>query len=232
MLHTRFVCSLAIAASLCTFALSGAAQDSPEGGDVQLNSRTRVNVRSRGSSSGLRLAIQGRLDALNLVQASRPLFLDGVPAIGAALMSPLATPGVRLLDTRLFLGLGLGFAGASLENAAGDETSQSGFSLVPTATYDVLSGPTGALSVGGLVTIAHVGQTEDCPQGEPCVESNDDATGIGLTALVGLRGQLTEGLAIGTDLGWGFLSLSADAGADVFTHSVLAMILVEASIGI
>ncbi len=176
---------------------------------------------------GLRLGIQGRIDAINLVAIADPdPFLSQ-----RRLLVPIVTPGVRLLDdNELFLGLGLGFSGYSSENGA-DEDSRSGWSLSPLATYDVLKDDVAALALLGWINLASLGETEDCDAGG-CDDQNDDAFGWGLSLGAGVRGFVSEGLAIGGEFGWGFLDIGYDAGADVFVHGVFGNIFLEASVGI
>ena len=59
---------------------------------------------------------------------------------------------------------------------------------------------------------------------------NDDLFAVGLSLGAGLRGFLTEGVALGGEFGWGFLSSSQDDGGDVFVHGIFANLLLEASI--
>jgi len=178
---------------------------------------------------GLRLGIQGRIDAINLVAIADPdPFLSQ-----RRLLVPIVTPGVRLLDdNELFLGLGLGFSGYSNDNGGGDEDSRSGWSLSPLATYDVLKDDVAALALLGWINLASLGETEDCDPGDPCMDMNDDAFAWGLSLGAGVRGFVSEGLAIGGEFGWGFLDIGYDAGADVFVHGVFGNIFLEASVGI
>src|SRR6185503_746134 len=101
-----------------------------------------------------------------------------------------------------------------------DEESQTGFSLTPLVSYDLLADDTGALSIVGLVDLASLGETEVCDAGG-CMDQNDDAFGIGLGIGAGLRGNITPGVAIGGEFGWGFLSVDRDAADDGdFVHGV------------
>lgn len=227
--------SLLVALAVTLVPVAALAQN-PEQGDVEYNANTRLRARtaSRGSSSssGLRIALQGRLDAVNMTQLARPAVPDNLAGtLGANLLTPVVTPGVRLLDTRLFLGLGLGWSHASSEANNGDSDSQGGFSLVPTVSFDVLSNEDAALSLGAMLTLASLGQTENC-NNNTCVDENDDAFGLGLSALVGIRGKISEALSLGTEFGWGFLSVNRDGNRDLFVHGLLGMIVLEASIGL
>ena len=269
--------SYLFAAALVCAPLSRAlAQDAlnPEEGDVSAGASTSASssagvstsastsssssapppmMRSSSSSSSVRLAMQGRIDALNIVQLASPLS-NGNNAgsqstmLGRSLMTPAITPGVRLIaaplldfldahegvrliDTRLFLGLGLGFGHADWD-AGNQSASQSGFSMVPTATFDVLSGADAALSLGAMFTFASIGETEICGA-NTCTNANDNASGMGLTGLVGLRGKITESVALGTDFGWGFLKVNRSGNLpDEFIHGLVGMFMLEASLGL
>jgi hypothetical protein len=176
---------------------------------------------------GLRLGIQGRIDAINMVAIADPdPFLSQ-----RRLLVPIVTPGVRLLDdNELFLGLGFGFSGYSSENGA-DEDSRSGWSLSPLASYDVLKDDVAALALLGWINLASLGETEDCGAGG-CMDENDDAFAWGLSLGAGVRGFVSEGLAIGGEFGWGFLDIGYDGGADDFVHGVFGNIFLEASVGL
>ena len=243
--------------SLCTFAFLSAlvvgaqaqAQDNPEQGDVAVSANTSVStsrassprpMRASSSSSSIRLAMQGRLDAFNVVQLSRPQIGGNVGGLagdlGRSLMTPAITPGVRLIDSRLFLGLGVGFGSSSWDDNNGNTASQSGFSIVPTATFDLISGPDAALSLGAMFTMAQIGKPEVCGrmgQNTTCVTQNNGAFGMGLSALLGLRGKITESVALGTDFGWGFMKVSGNGNnPDQFVQGLLGMLLLEASLGL
>jgi hypothetical protein len=177
----------------------------------------------------IRLGLQLRLDAINTLALSSSLEFAALDLnnIGQQLFVPLATPGVRILDDELFLGLGFGFVGASVETGPA-EFSRSGFSISPLASYDLLDDDTAALSVLGWFNLASLGETEECVA-NVCEDQNDDEFAVGLSLGAGLRGFLSESVAIGGELGWGFLSASADSGGDVFVHGLFANVLLEAS---
>ena len=186
------------------------------------------------TESGTRLGLQLRVDALNMLGIAEPQGIG--PGAGIALMEhlfvPVATPGVRFLDARLFLGLGLGFSGESQSARNGPNSdSRSGFSLSPLVSYDVLVDDIAALSLLGWLNLASLGETEQC-RANGCVNQNDDVFGIGMSLGAGLRGILTPGLSLGGEFGWGFLSLSEDPATDAFVHGVFGTISLEASIGI
>jgi hypothetical protein len=185
---------------------------------------------SVGGGDGIRLGLQGRIDAINLVGLADPD--DFVEQ--RRLFVPIVTPGVRLLDDNaLFLGLGLGFSGASSEDADGDEESRSGWSLSPLASYDVLRDDVAALALLGWINLASLGESEVCDGGGGgCTDANNDAFGWGLSLGAGVRGLLSEGLAIGAEFGWSFLDISPDAGGSVFVHGLFGNIVFEASVGL
>jgi len=228
---------------------AAAAQDSGGDADIELGATHASSVElgassvrsssssnggggTRSSRGGTRLALQLRLDAINLLALAEPDQLDSGPQPSRQLLVPLATPGVRLLDDgALFLGLGFGFANASVDTGANSQ-SQFGFSVSPTVSYDVVADGDGALSLLGLIDLASLGETEQCNAGG-CMNQNDDALGLGLGLGVGLRGRLTPSLAIGGELGWGFLSINRDGpNSDDFVHGVFANLLFEASVGL
>ncbi|MBK8168874.1 MAG: hypothetical protein IPK60_00855 [Sandaracinaceae bacterium] len=186
--------------------------------------------------AGLRLAIQGRLSVRNLAEGSA---LGGFGPV-----VPFAAIGVRLVDQRLFLGLGLGFGGTSSTTCGGmgcaaDQTtlSQSYVALSPVATFDVLREGFGALYLAGWFNFVSYSQVQREETGEPTVQSGG-STGVGLNLALGLRGQITPGVSLGTEWGWGFLSYTnnnntGDADDESnFGHGVFGTIVVEGSIGI
>lgn len=197
------------------------------------SSPSRASVRS-GGGSDLRLGLQVRLDAVNSLGFAEPDELPG--GLSNRLLVPIVTPGVRLLDDHaLFLGLGFGFSGFDTDAGPGDSTSQSGFSLSPLVGYDVLNGDDAALSLLGWFNLGSLSDTETCgggPGGDTCVEGDDGLFGIGLSLAAGIRAKLAEGLALGGEFGWGFLSLSGEGDNDTFAHAVFGNLFLEASIGL
>ena len=212
----------ALAMFTSVFALTGAAH--AQGASIAPGGR------SPGGET--RLALQLRLDAINLLALAEPDQLDNGPLPSRQLLVPVATPGVRLLPGgALFLGLGLGFANAKVDTG-GETQSQTGFSLSPLVSYDVLADDDGALSIVGLVDLASLGETEVCDAGG-CMSRNDDAFGLGLGVGLGLRGKLSPSVAIGGEFGWGLLSIDWDANNDNdVVHGVFGNLLVEASVGL
>jgi hypothetical protein len=248
-----FTCIAALISIGSVFALSGAAVAQAGGsasgqasGDIELGATQPSRVETSGGASSstaganygrgprsdhsVSLALQLRLDAINTIALSEPTGVAGAgfADLGRHLLVPIATPGVRILDDALFLGLGLGFVGVSSDDGPNEE-SRSGFSLSPLASYDILADDSAALSLLGWLNLASLGETEQCNAGG-CNEVNDDAFGWGVSLGAGLRGFLTESLAIGGEFGWGFLSVGYDAGPDVFVHGVFGNLFFEASL--
>jgi len=236
-LHTTLRALAALTVSAIGFATPALAQDAS--GDIEAGDETRASAsystNNTSSSDGIRIGLQIRLDALNVLG---PIDTSGTPSaqpsagIARRLLVPLAAVGVRLVDQRLFIGAGIGFHGWSTEDDPGNEASQSGFSLSPLAQFDVIRETAGALSLGGALHIASLSETEACDNDGDCMELNDGGTGVGLSLGAGVRGFITPGLAIGGDLGWGFLSISNDDDSSAFIHGVYAALLFEATIGI
>lgn len=182
-----------------------------------------------GGDSDLRLVGQVRLDSINLVGE-----LGGrgaAPVTGFTPVTPFFTAGVRILDTRLFIGAGIGFAGVSQEVAGGD-VGRFSFSLSPVASFDFISNDSAALYGIGMLNLISVGESETEPNGPGNSTNNgDDGFGLGLNAGVGIRGKLTESLGIATEFGWGFTNVSGDGG-DSFDHGLWASLVFEASTGL
>jgi hypothetical protein len=220
---------------------AGATEPSSTSIEARGSTSGGVSTRTRGDNfddddgpgdGGVRLGIQLRLDALN---ALGPLDStdSGVETIGRRLLVPLVAPGVRLLDEKLFIGVGLSLHGWSSEEPNGDEASRSGFGLNPLITFDVLRDGFAALHLLAALNIASLGETETC--GGPmnmCVDGNDDIFGVGLTLGAGVRGLISPGLSLGAEFGWGFLSTSADNDDSVFVHGLFGALILEASVGL
>lgn len=239
----RAVIAVAGLFSCVLWGATAVAQD-PESGDVQLTAQTRIGKKAdkgndkgnkakasaggNAADSGVRLGVQVRVDAFNVIGAQTDL--GGGTGEYSSAFTPIVTPGVRLLDQRLYVGLGLGFNGYNVDVGADAEQSRSAFSLAPMAMFDVLADDWGALSLGGWLTLSSVGDTETCDD-DGCVTVDDSTFGWGLNLMAGLRGQLTPSLALGGELGWGFLDLSSD-GDDDFFHGVLGLLVIEATLGI
>ncbi len=180
-------------------------------------------------SSDARLGIQARFDALNVLDLVNPIQEGIGPAV------PIVTAGVRFVDGKLFLGLGLGLVGASNDTGGGggaNDRGQSGFTFSPLMSYDVVSDAVAALHLVGSFNIASLGEEEDCNAAGMCSDNpNSDADGLGLNLGAGIRGKLNEGLAIGGEFGWGFMS-GAVGTNDYFNHGLFGTVLFEASVGL
>ena len=233
-LATAFVASSAVA-QVQAEAQAGGSADIEAGATTP--SRIEMDGGARGHGRGaphddgdIRLALQLRLDAINTLALAEPGGIDdlGFLYVGRQLLVPVATPGVRLLDDELFLGLGFGFAGVSTDDGP-NEASRGGFSVSPLASYDVLDDDAAALSLLGWLNLASLGETEACTAAG-CTDLNNDAFGWGLSLGAGLRGFLTDSVSVGGELGWGFLSVGYDAGPDAFVHGIFANLFLEASI--
>jgi hypothetical protein len=202
----------------------GATQASP----VEMNA---AHPHTPASNDGVRLGVQARIDALNMLNFTEP----GVPGVGLGLAArslfvPVVAPGVRLLDDKLFLGLGLGLSGVSVHN---NGPSRSGWSLSPLVTYDLLADQYAAFYLAGWFNIAHLGSTTTCNGAGTCIDQPDAATGWGLNIAAGVRGMISRGLALGGEFGWGFLEVSNDNNpGGVFAHGLFGNIFLEASVGI
>jgi hypothetical protein len=198
---------------------------------------------SAGGSSGTRLGLQVRLDALNLIGPGGTINIGGPGGIsiggpidvGIGPTVPLVTPGVRFVDGKLFLGFGLGFAGGSNDTGGpggGGDRGQSGFSVSPLVSYDLVTDAVAALHLAGWFNLASLGEEETCNAAGTCSDNaGSDADGLGLNVAAGVRGKLSEGLAIGGEFGWGFMSGSVGT-ADYFNHGLIGTLLFEASVGL
>lgn len=208
---------------------------------------------SSSGGGGVRIALQGRLDALNVAGLEGGYTIGGGGGVTIPLsFVPQITAGVRLVDTRLFLGLGFGFFGASESECAGSmggcadmETivSTSGFGLAPLVSFDLLRDASrlGALYLLGWLNLASFGgQTvETIRPGATDKRTTDNDFWWGLNVGAGVRGNITPSLAIGTEWGWGFATTSNDGGTagpaddtSLFIHGVFGTIFLEASIGL
>jgi len=235
-LHTTLRALSALTMTAIGFATPALAQEAS--GNIEAGDDTRASARYSGDSPGssdVRIGMQIRLDAMNVLG---PFDTSGAPTgrpsdgIARRLLVPLAAIGARLVDDRLFIGAGIGFHGWSTEDDPGNESSQSGFGLSPLAQFDVLRDDVAALSLGGALHIASLSESEDCNPDGDCMEQGDGGTGVGLSLGAGVRGLITPGLALGGDLGWGFLSISGDNDNSAFVHGIYAALLLEATIGL
>jgi hypothetical protein len=216
---------------------TSSSSSSHNGGNYGSSSHVRTSSEPAPShdSGGARLALQLRLDALNMLNFAAPN-LQGLdaPTIGRRLLVPLVAPGVRFLDERLFLGLGLGLSGASQDNGGNNtmKQSRSGWSVTPTVTYDVLREQIAAFSLIGMFNLARLSESTAC-NNNACVDTRNAVFGWGLSLGAGLRGLISQGLALGGEFGWGFLSLSQEGnGPSAFVHGLFGTLFLEGSIGL
>lgn len=224
--------------------LSSAAHAQDASGDIEAgetSARYDASASTNSSTSDARIGLQIRLDALTMLgpldsSTTSPGNLmgglGGAETIGRRLLVPLATAGVRLVDQRLFIGAGIGLHGWSVEADNGAEAGRSGFGLSPLAQFDVLRDGPAALSLGGALHFASLSETEVCDADGDCMDQNDGASGLGLSLGAGVRGHILPGLALGGDLGWGFLSISTDDDDSIFVHGIYAALMLEATVGI
>jgi len=132
--------------------------ESPSSSSSHMRTSSSDPSPGRSDPDSARLALQLRLDALNMLNFAAPN-LQGLdaPTIGRRLLVPLVAPGVRFLEERLFLGLGLGLSGASQDNGNNMKQSRSGWSLTPTVTYDIVRDQMAALHLVGMFNMARLG---------------------------------------------------------------------------
>ena len=212
----RFVATIV----LCGCALLGVNAAAAQEAAASADTTTATASMSYSAPSSLRLGLQGRYNLFNTIYRSEPM--SGLDLI------PIITPGVRLINERLYLGLGFGFWGWDSDN--GDNSvSRAAFSMSPTVFYDLISESLAALAIGGWLTIADISDTKECV-GDNCNKNGDGGFGFGLNLGAQIRGKISRALAIGGEFGWGFLLHSGDT--DVFLHGVFGNILLEASVGL
>jgi hypothetical protein len=210
----RFVATIVLCGCVLLGANAASAQEATASGDTT----TATASSSYSAPSSIRLGLQGRFSLLNTIYYTFPEATYGMALV------PIITPGVRLLDERLYVGLGIGFWGWD-SDAENDESSRAGFSMSPMAFYDLVSESIGALAIGGWLTIADISDTKD--NGD---KQRDGGFGFGLNLGAQVRGKISRALAIGGEFGWGFLMQSGDR--DIFLHGVFGNILLEASVGL
>ena len=186
--------------------LSGSAEGSTDGGFESESSTTGegsgtsgTGASESGGSSGWRLALQGRVDVFRI---------NSVVADIEDITVPIVTPGARLLDNELFLGLGLEFSTTS------DGGSKS-FALSPLVNYDFLDSEHAALYGLGWLSL---GTRKD---------GGDGNFFFGMNFGLGVRAKILESLAVGTEWGWAFQIIEDGP----FIQGIFGTIMVEASLG-
>ncbi len=153
--------------------------------------------------SGYRLALQARYAQTLTIAGKR----------GEFAAAPFVTAGLRMLDERLFVGLGFGLHGVN-------DGGGSGFSLSPVVTFDLLTDRLGALYVGGWVNLGSVSQPGP----------STDVFFFGANVLAGVRGKLSKSVSFGVEWGWEFAW--ADVPAESFAHGIFGAVVLEASVGL
>jgi hypothetical protein len=149
-----------------------------------------------------RLAFQGRLPAYNLA------FDSGTPE----LVVPAVTTGIRFLEGRLFLGVGVGFSSVN-------DGGPGAYSLSPLASYDLLRTDLASLYV---LAWLNAGRIEQAMLDSPFVGAHLGA---------GVRGRVNKALSFGAEWGWGFSHLT-DVEMQSFRNGFFGNLFVEASIGL
>ncbi len=189
--------------------------------------------------SGVQLALQGRLDAMAYTVPT-----DVLGQLRS--ITPYATPGVRLLDGRLFVGLGLGFGSVDVTTCEDtcddfDSVSQSYFTLSPMVFFDVLRAGPASLYAGGWFSFAPISAAtvEIRRRAMTTIVETDETSAFGVNLAVGIRGQIVEGLAIGTEWGWAFTSASNDGretgprdDTTITQQGLFGTVMIEGSIGL
>jgi len=216
----------------------------PEAGDTQAppqQRRARGGGGGGGGGSGVRLGIQGRLSVVNVITIADPSFGPGGGLPVNAV--PIATLGLHLID-RLFIGIGFGFYGFSVTDCAPsgcfDEENTdtwSGWGFSPLVSFDVLKDvDLGALYiVGWLNFVDYARSEENVMAGVTTTTTFPDQLWWGLNLGIGVRGNLTEAIGIGTEWGWGFMTYSDELDRDPdseFAHGIWGTILFDASVGL
>lgn len=221
--------------SLGLVAASASAQDAAAAG------APAYSAAPSSHRSAVQLAFQGRINAMGYLAPKTNDLLSAIQTI-----TPYVTPGVRLIDGRLFVGVGIGFGAFSSEEcqdtcADYDRISQNYFALSPMAFFDILRAGPASLYAGGWFSFAPISSVtfETRRASTTVTNERDGGTAIGVNLGVGIRAQLVEGLAIGTEWGWGLASYSDDGAEtgvarDLSTtlHGLFGTVMIEGSIGL
>lgn len=148
-----------------------------------------------GGGGGLRLAMQARgIATLNTLANN-----------GFIRVTPLVTPGIRIMDGKLFIGLGLGLDEVS------DATTV--FHVSPTFTYDLVQNGDGALFLAGWLNLGTVGSFY-----------------FGGNIAGGIRGNINDSISIGSE--WGFTFGKVDVPANDLQIGFFGTLVFEASVGV
>lgn len=212
MVH-RFGSALA-ALGMAWLVASGAWAQDPETGDIMADddfggsASARVSTsssRRRGGGSSFYLEMQGRIDAFAVAGVDAVVSDSGTGGLGVSLpMVPFMALGVRLLDQKLYVGLGLGFGSRSISTdreapVPDTDERRSAFMLTPMATFDVLVRGAVALYPLVILKMGSIGGGDNDNTPDP-----EGAFWWGLNAGVGLRGDVTDNVGLFTEFGWGF----------------------------
>ncbi len=179
----KYPCFLAMGAALCCATATASAQDWDGGYEAsgsasstgetsgQTAGSTASSNANRGSGgdSGWKIAMQGRLQTLTI--------FSGAPDFA---LIPTVTPGVRLLEDRLFVGLGVEWGSIS-------DGGPKGFGISPTMNFDLINKEYAALYGVGIVTLG----------------TADSDFRFGANVGLGIRAKVHPAFSIGTEWGWG-----------------------------
>lgn len=228
-----------LAAVLVALAMPVSAQDAaPAQEPAASSSGSGGGGGDGGGGGGLALELQGRIGLLN-TNGSGLLTDAGFETRSTGFeppaFIPLVTAGVRILDQRLFLGVGIGFYGARETDCDGGAPCTDlrirGFNITPTVSYDVLVRGAARLYPVGMLNLARVGTIS----GSGPTFEGDFWWGLNLG--LGIRGEINDTIGIGTEWGWGFARTSNGLGAagetnKVMGHGAFGTIFFSAKIGL
>lgn len=150
--------------------------------------------------SGIRLAMQTRFSAVNVLN----------PTAADFRVTVLATPGLRLADDKLFIGLGVGWVKANHHGGHG-------YTIAPTATYDLIQRTNAALHLLVIMNISD--------------QSGGDLI-FGMNFGLGVRALLGESFAIGTEWGFAFTQVDGSPMGTDAAFGFFGALMLESSIGL
>ena len=216
-------------------------------------SPSTAHAETSGSSSGISLEMQGRLDVFNTFGVPGPTFPIGGGGGGGLLgvnvaMVPMVTIGPRLLDGALFVGLGVGYTqstttqcedisdgGCAEAEAASTTTS---WSLSPVVTWDFLTTELANLYLAVWANLGEFGGTSTQTQGQGAPTVTVDVDGKfwwGFDIGVGIKANLTKALSIGTEWGWGIAGGGTgdiDSENSFLVHGIWGTLTLSVAIGL
>lgn len=194
------------------------------------------------SQAQAKLEFQSRVDAFNLFNTG---FDDDGILLNFFGVVPIVSTGVRLVDDKLYVGLGFGYVSVSSTNCetpGGDDadceiettSSSSSWSLSPTVSFDVLTAKPMALAIVGWFNFGTIdsSKTETTQGGNTVTLESDGDFWWGFNLGVGIRGYVTEGVAVGTEWGWSFANRSDgnNEGDGTTFHGIWGTINIVAAI--